>query len=154
MLLCFSKIPRTCRSELQFPAGSPDPSGWLPLLSSIDRWVCMPLAMPVDRPQAIPRHASSSAVFFPEVPYSFGGLLCAFHSVSDDVAKDFRSLDVLKTDVEIYGGLDVAMAQQPSREFILTGSFLEQDCRCCVPELMRGDPQAGRLENTIGYLEA
>lgn len=65
--------------------------------------------------------------------------------LTNDFAEQAAGVDGLETAVEPYGGSDVAVAQEPSNGFVITGVVPQVDGGGRMAELMDGDPQTSRL---------
>src|SRR5258708_35569438 len=73
---------------------------------------------------------------------------------TDDLAERLIRLRGLQAAVEIVGGLDVAVTEQPLHGFVFPRAVLEVDSRTGVAELVDRHPHAGRLLNAFRDLGA
>ena len=74
--------------------------------------------------------------------------------LSDDLAELPAGLDRFQATVEVDRGPDVSMPEEPSDGFVVARVVLQVDGCGRMSKLMDGDPQAGRLLNAFGNLDA
>src|SRR6516164_9655414 len=88
------------------------------------------------------------------LPAPLGLVILKLDLPANDFAELLVGLRGLEPAVEVYGGLDVSVAQQALDDLIGTGMVAQIDRCSGVAELVSGDPQAGRVFNSLGYLAA
>jgi hypothetical protein len=71
-----------------------------------------------------------------------------------DLAEDLARLNGLQADIGIDRGLNAAVTENASDEFVLAGPALEDESRGGMPELVHGHAHSSRLVDALGDLAA